>query len=67
MLRFAEASARICSKDLIVTGSPADDLPPAQAEVAGSPLDEGREETGVLGLGLSPGSSGGGPIFDICF
>ena len=49
MFLFADASAKISSNDLIFTGSLAEDLPPAHAEVAGSPLDGGGGGEGVRG------------------
>ena len=50
---FEDASAKICSQDLIFTGSLAEDLPPAHAEVTGSPLVGGEDEEGVGGFELS--------------
>ena len=41
MFLFAVASAKISSNELTFTRSLAEDLPPAHAEVAGSPLDGG--------------------------
>ena len=46
MFLFADASAKISSNDLIFTGSLAEDLPPAHAEVAGSPLVGGGDREG---------------------